>query len=101
MLGWIKAWNTVIREVIWKDELLKKLMKLPSNTGILQFCNRTNLPKVNRKEVAGFRTPLPPIELQNEFAAFVAQVNKSKVVVQKSLEQTQLLFDSLMQQYFG
>ena len=46
---------------------------------ILQFCNRTNLPKVNRKEVAGFRTPLPPFELQNKFAAFVAQVDKSKV----------------------
>ena len=45
---------------------------------ILQFCNRTNLPKVNRKEVAGFRTPLPPMELQNKFAAFVAQVDKSK-----------------------
>ena len=46
---------------------------------ILQFCNRTNLPKVNRREVAGFRTPLPPIELQNIFAVFVAQVDKSKV----------------------
>ena len=45
---------------------------------ILQFCNRTNLPKVNRKEVAGFKTPLPPLELQNEFADFVCQVDKSK-----------------------
>ncbi len=68
---------------------------------ILQFCNRTNLPKVNRKEVAGFRTPLPPIELQDRFAAFVAQIDKSKVVVQKALNEAQLLFDSLMQKYFG
>lgn len=68
---------------------------------ILQFCNRTNLPKVNRKEVAGFRTPLPPIELQEEFAAFVTQVDKSKVTVQKALDEIQVLFDSLMQQYFG
>ena len=45
---------------------------------ILQFCNRTNLPKVNRKEVSGFKTPLPPMDLQNEFARFVAQVDKSK-----------------------
>ncbi len=44
---------------------------------------------------------VPPIELQNEFEAFVAQVDKSKAVVQKSLEETQLLFDSLMQKYFG
>ena len=44
---------------------------------------------------------LPPIELQNQFATFVAQVDKSKFAVQKSLEKTQLLFDSLMQEYFG
>ena len=44
---------------------------------------------------------IPPIELQNEFADFVRVVNKSKVAVQKSLDETQLLFDSLMQKYFG
>ena len=44
---------------------------------------------------------VPPIELQNEFEAFVNQVDKSKVAVQKALDETQLLFDSLMQQYFG
>ena len=42
-----------------------------------------------------------PITLQNEFAAFVKQTDKSKVVVQKALDEAQLLFDSLMQQYFG
>ena len=42
-----------------------------------------------------------PLELQNQFAAFVEQVDKSKVAVQKSLDEAQLLFDSLMQQYFG
>ncbi|WP_242971421.1 restriction endonuclease subunit S [Blautia sp. An46] len=44
---------------------------------------------------------LPPIELQEQFAAFVTQTDKSKVAIQKSLEKTQLLFDSLMQKYFG
>lgn len=43
----------------------------------------------------------PPLELQEQFAAFVEQTNKSKVVVQAALEKAQLLFDSLMQQYFG
>ena len=68
---------------------------------ILQYCNRTNLPKVNRKEVSGFKTPLPPLELQNLFAMFVTQIDKSKVAIQKSLAETQLLFDKLMQDYFG
>ena len=45
--------------------------------------------------------PIPPIEKQLEFAAFVSQVDKSKVAVQKALDEAQLLFDSLMQQYFG
>lgn len=44
---------------------------------------------------------LPPIEKQEQFANFVHQVDKSKVAVQKALDETQLLFDSLMQQYFG
>ena len=42
-----------------------------------------------------------PLALQEQFATFVHQVDKSKVAVQKSLEETQLLFDSLMQKYFG
>lgn len=44
---------------------------------------------------------VPPIEFQNEFEQFVEQVDKSKVAVKKALDQTHLLFDSLMQQYFG
>ena len=43
----------------------------------------------------------PPIQLQNQFADFVRQVDKSKVAVQKALDETQTLFDSLMQEYFG
>ena len=41
-----------------------------------------------------------PMALQKEFADFVAQIDKSKSVIQKSLDETQLLFDSLMQKYF-
>ena len=44
---------------------------------------------------------VPPMELQNQFADFVASIDKSKSKIQKSLEETQLLFDSLMQKYFG
>ena len=45
--------------------------------------------------------PYPPVELQEQFADFVKQVDKSKLAVQQSLEKTQQLFDSLMQEYFG
>lgn len=43
----------------------------------------------------------PPMELQEQFAAFVEQTDKSKVAVQKALDEAQMLFDSLMQKYFG
>ena len=45
--------------------------------------------------------PVPDMSMVDQFAAFVTQVDKSKVVVQKALDEAQLLFDSLMQEYFG
>ena len=45
--------------------------------------------------------PVPPMTIQEEFKNFLHQVDKSKVVVQKALDETKLLFDSLMQKYFG
>ena len=44
---------------------------------------------------------IPPMERQIEFEEFAKQVDKSKVIVQKALDETQTLFDSLMQEYFG
>lgn len=43
---------------------------------------------------------LPPLNLQNQFSVFFEQTDKSKVAVQKALDEAQLLFDSLMQKYF-
>ena len=45
--------------------------------------------------------PLPPMELQEQFAAFVEQTDKSKLAVQQALEKLETLKKSLMQQYFG
>lgn len=60
-----------------------------------------NIQNLNQQTLSQLAIPLPPLSLQNQFAAFVEEVDKSKVEVQKALDQTQLLFDSLMQQYFG
>ena len=45
--------------------------------------------------------PNVPIEIQNKFSAFVIEIDKSKVEVKRALDEAQLLFDSLMQKYFG
>ena len=52
-------------------------------------------------KIAKLKGFVPPIELQIQFVDFVKQVDKSKAQVQKALDETQLLFDNLMQEYFG
>ena len=59
------------------------------------------MPRVSMGDFRNFDVPVPPKELQNEFANFVKQTDKSKFVVQKALDEAQILFDSLMQEYFG
>ena len=56
---------------------------------------------LNLSEIRKIRIPVPSLDLQKQYADFVHQVNKSKVAVQKALDESQILFDSLMQKYFG
>ena len=56
---------------------------------------------LNLKQLESSRIYVPDLTLQKQFAAFVTQTDKSKIAVQKTLEESQLLFDSLMQKYFG
>lgn len=58
-------------------------------------------PHINVGDIKAFAIILPPIELQEQFAAFVEQTDKSKLVIQQALDKAQLLFDSLMQKFFG
>lgn len=76
-----------------KFEQIKKKL-----TGISRGVRQAN---ISNRDILNLVVPVPPMELQREFEAFVKQVDKSKVVIQKALDETQLLFDSLMQQYFG
>ena len=81
------------------------------------LCTYTNLPHGKRQIDEGtggaaqqhfnvgkynkLQLMLPPLKQPNEFVSFLEQIDKSKSVIQKSLDETQLLFDSLMQKYFG
>ena len=56
---------------------------------------------LNFNSINTLKLLVPPKDIQQEFLSFVAQVDKSKAQVQKALDETQLLFDSLMQEYFG
>ena len=61
----------------------------------------SSVPQINNKNIAPLRICLPPMELQKEFAAFVAEVDKSKLAIQQSLEKLETLKKALMQKYFG
>ena len=68
---------------------------------IQQYVRGAVTKTITKNDVRAVLIIVPPIELQNEFESFVHQVDKSKVAVQKALDETQLLFNSLMQEYFG
>ena len=77
------------------------LMYLINLMDISQWVTGIDQKKLNRENLDSIPIALPPIELQNQFEILVTQVDKSKEEVQKSLDEAQFLFDSLMQQYFG
>ena len=103
----------LMREKFWNVDTA---FGLEPNTTVLNvdylfmFCNffdfeilnkAVTIPSLTKADLLKIIIPIPPIELQERFADFVAQVDKSKVVVQKALDEAQILFDSLMQEYFG
>ncbi len=60
-----------------------------------------NQASINQQDVCSLIINCPPIALQNQFAAFVQQTEKSKAAVQQSIDTLQTLKASLMQEYFG
>ena len=77
--------------------------KRPSVRDQIEACARTTngTYKINQGVISNIELFLPPIDLQEQFAAFVEQTDKSKLAVQKALEELEILKKSLMQQYFG
>lgn len=80
--------------VIWLFYLLKMMDLYRFHTGAAQ-------PGLAVKTLNTVDIPIADVAAQHQFAAFVTQTDKSKVAVQKALDEAHLLFDSLMQKYFG
>ena len=85
--------NPYYFKFFFQSESLKRALSENTHGGTMDILNLGIVRKI--------AMPLPPLKLQNEFADFVKQVDKSKVAVQKALDETQMLFDSLMQKYFA
>ena len=67
-------------------------------TGISRGVRQAN---ISNKDILSLVVPIPPVDLQDQFAAFVEQTDKSKLAIQQSLDKLELLKKSLMQEYFG
>ena len=82
--------TTYLLRVLKADSMRKKM----SGRG-------ANIQNLNQQILATLDIPLPPIEQQQQFAAFVTQTDKSKSSIQQSLAKLETLKKSLMQEYFG
>ena len=83
-------------------DFIQKIISFPSfKRTIEDMAVGQTMPNLNVPIVSSFDIIKPPKSVQEQYYAFVAQIDKSKSVIQKSLDETQLLFDSLMQKYFG
>ena len=89
-----------------QEEILPNYLKayMLSNGFVRQYSSEMKQTTRNQVPITAqkkYQFLIPPIEEQKQFTVFVNQIDKSKATVQKALDETQLLFDSLMQQYFG
>lgn len=91
---------TIIDKLSYDPVFLVHLL-MYSNKYIMSFASKVAQASINMQKIRNFEYYFPGFEKQKYFSTFVEQVNKSKVEVQKALDKAQLLFDSLMQKYFG
>lgn len=98
-----RLWRAEVKETANSIFVWQVLIQSSTKESIRRIASGTSgsMKNISKPGLLGIRVVKAPIELQEQFAVFVEQTNKSKVVVQKALNKAQLLFDSLMQKYFG
>ena len=116
-IGRVAIWDGSISPILHQNHLIKArfndrtiipefaLFYFMSEEGRQQIISKSvstsGLNTLSVNKIGSLILPVPPIPLQEQFSAFVKQTDKSKAVIQKALDEAQVLFDSLMQKYFG
>lgn len=80
---------------------IRFLCALMEHIDFTRYQDAGDLKKITQKPFMQMYYLIPPIQLQKQYIAFIEQTGKAKATIQKALDETQLLFDSLMQKYFG
>ena len=92
----------ILRPIKINSQFARYYLMIQKDNGELDKLNSgSTIPMITQKSIGEFSVTVPPIELQNQFADFVKQTDKSKFEIQKSLEKLEILKKALMQQYFG
>ena len=86
-----------------RPDFLATYMNLPTTKAMLRSIAKgaVHQANINSRELSAIEVPVPPMELQDRFLSFVAQVDKSRFIVQQQIEKLQMLYDSLAQEYFS
>lgn len=116
-IGRVAIWDGSIAPILHQNHLIKArfnneiiapeyaLFYFMLQDGRQQIISKSvstsGLNTLSVNKVSSLLLPIPPIALQKQFSVFVKLVDKSREAVKKSLEKTQQLYDSLMQEYFG
>ena len=85
--------NTIFLQFIFKDVSIKKKL-----TGINRGIRQGN---ISNKDIENLLVPVPPLSLQQSFAAKIESIEKQKAAINQSIAETQRLFDYTMDKYFG
>ena len=97
MISWLynlnKAITPLYLALLFNTRNIKTQIDNLQSGSTVAYLSITMLKKLN--------IVVPPLTLQNKFADFVKQVDQSKSILQQELDKAQMLFDSLMQEYFG
>ncbi len=116
-IGRVAIWNGEIEDCVHQNHLIKArfdLKRMNPVFAMYYFISERGRSQIKKKavstsglytlsvsKIADFEIPNPPLELQQQFAAFVAQIDKSKLAAQQGLQELEVLKKSLMQKYFG
>ncbi len=96
-IAYLKPIPSVINSIYLHSAILSNDAQRQIDEKVKGIAQKT----LNLSEIRTITVPVPPLALQEQFAAFVEQTDKSKYVIQKALDKTQMLFNSLMEKYFG
>ena len=96
--------NQGFKNIVCKDNMLPRFLYtvLLTNVHYLNSLGRgATFKEISKAIVENIQVPVPPIELQTQFSAFIEEIDKSRLTIQQGLDKLEVLKKSLMQQYFG